>query len=157
MKNILTSLLQTATLFAIALVCSAPAFAFPICTVNTTSVNFGAYDIGSAATLDSTGSITLQCTESTPVTVTIGPSLVSGALVPRSMNLVSGSDALNYNLYTDAGHSSIWGDGTQGTATVVSSVTAGIPRNETIYGTAPAGQNVAVGSYSDTLTVTIMW
>jgi spore coat protein U-like protein len=69
----------------------------------------------------------------------------------------SKSDLLNYNLFTDAARSAVWGDGTQGTSTLSSKVQRNKPWVATVYGRIPAGQNVPVGLYSDTLTVTIIW
>lgn len=45
-----------------------------------------------------------------------------------------------------------WGDGSPGTATVNGS---GTTHTFTVYGRIPARQNAVVGSYSDTITVTI--
>jgi len=56
---------------------------------------------------------------------------------------------------TNAGRTSIWGDGTSGTS-VYSRVNP--PNNDvnvTIYGRVPAAQDVSVGSYSDTVSATI--
>lgn len=68
------------------------------------------------------------------------------------------SDRLNYNAYIDAAGSVIWGDGTSSTSTVsLKNVTKNKPRTVTAYGVIPALQAVAVGAYSDLLTVTIVW
>jgi spore coat protein U-like protein len=73
------------------------------------------------------------------------------------MTHVSGADVLNYNLYMDAGGGSIWGDGGGGSENLVAYVTQEAPVNAKIYGKIPAGQNVLVGSYSDTVTVSILY
>ena len=129
------------------------------CTVSTTPVNFGSYDVFSASPTDSTGLITITCNE-TPspyAPVSIGPSPNSGGFNPRKMKLTSGTDLLNYNLYTDAARTSIWGNGTSGTVTVSSTFFRNIPRNLTVYGRIPFGQDVRAGAYTETLTVTLTW
>jgi spore coat protein U-like protein len=132
---------------------------FAACSVSTTPVSFGSYDVLLPGATDATGSISFVCDETPPpdVTVAIGQSPNSGGFDPRQMKLTGGTDLLNYNLYTDATYTSIWGDGTGGTVTRSQRA----PRNKTItfqvYGRIPPSQDVSAGSYNDTLTVTITW
>jgi spore coat protein U-like protein len=128
------------------------------CTVSATGVNFGSYDVFVATPIDSTGTVTVTCDQAPPpdVVIAIGPSGTSGAFIPRQMRCASSSDRLNYNLFTNAGRSSVWGDGAAGTSTVLlKNVTKNRPVVTTIYGRIPPGQDVSVGTYSDSLTVTI--
>jgi spore coat protein U-like protein len=68
----------------------------------------------------------------------------------------SSTNTLNYNIFTDSAMSSIWGDGTSGTQTVMHSPNKKtVP--ETLYGRIPPGQDISTGLYIDTLTVTITW
>ena len=129
------------------------------CTVTTTGINYGTYDVFSTNPTDSTGAITITCNEAPPaiVTISIGPSPNSGRFNPRMMRHSSLGDLLNYNLFTDASRTVIWGDGTQGTSTVIRRVTRGRPWNATVYGRIPAGQDIPMGQYGETLTVTISW
>ena len=129
------------------------------CIISTTPVNFGSYDVFSASPTDATGLITITCNE-TPspyAPVSIGPSPNSGGFNPRKMKLTSGTDLLNYNLYTDAARTSIWGDGTSGTVSVWRKFLKNKPENLTVYGRIPPGQDVSAGTYTDTLTVTLIW
>jgi len=131
-----------------------------ICNVTATSISFGAYDVFVAAPLDSTGSVTVSCNDASPrdVTVSIGASATSGGFNPRKMKRLSGSDLLDYNVFTASSRSTIWGDGTAGTSTVLlSNVKKNQPRVTTIYGRIPAGQDIQVGSYTDTVTITILY
>jgi spore coat protein U-like protein len=131
-----------------------------LCNVTATGISFGAYDVFAAAPLDSTGSVTVTCTYFLPrnVRVSIGASPTSGGFNPRKMTPPTGSDRLDYNLFTTSSRSTIWGDGTAGTSTVLlSSVRRNQPRVTTIYGRVPAGQDIQVGSYTDTVTVTILY
>jgi len=128
------------------------------CSVSATGVNFGAYDVFVATPYDSTGTVTVSCDQAPPVDVTIaiGPSGTSGGFNPRQMRSASSPDRLNYNLFVNAGRSTVWGDGAAGTSTVLlKNVKKNRPEVVTIFGRIPPGQDVSVGSYSDSLTVTI--
>lgn len=132
------------------------------CLVVATPVLFGIYDPQSGSAVTSNGSLTVTCTA---IAVGFNVSYVislsagdAGSFSPRTMT--GGSAPLNYNLYTTAGLTTIWGDGTSGTGTVSDSYTALILpaiRIYTIYGNLPALQNVIAGSYSDTITVTVTY
>jgi spore coat protein U-like protein len=135
----------------------APGAASAACTVSATGVAFGAYDPQSATPDDSTGTIEAACHPSDhDVEVEIGAGLY-GSIATRRMS--SGAATLDYYLFTSAGRSTIWGDGTQGSVSQTltgGSVSGGTRRfTGTIYGRIPAGQNVPAGTYNDTLIVTI--
>lgn len=133
-----------------------PFHADAACSVAATNINFGIYDVFVAGPLDSTGTVTVACDRRTDVTISIGPSATSGMLDPRAMRHLSRPDRLNYNLFTNASRSAIWGDGTAGTSTVfIPNVRRGIPETRTIYGRIPPGQDVSVGAYGEFLTITI--
>jgi spore coat protein U-like protein len=130
------------------------------CTMSTTSINFGNYDVFSTTPLDAFGTITINCSRNVRrATVTLSVSSTSGSFNPRRMRRSAGSDLLDYNVYTDAARTTIFGDGSQGTSRIRPSRPPG-PRvpwsaNITMYGRIPPGQNVSVGAYSDTLTATV--
>jgi spore coat protein U-like protein len=142
------------------LVLAAPLHASALCTVlcacsaSTTSVSFGVYNPLSGSPLDSTGNVRVTCGG------------VAGLLVPYQIALgkgASGANRLNYDLYTDPAHASIWGDGiNEGTQTVSGFITIILlgptPQDHTIYGRIPGGQTtVSPGSYSDAVVVTVTY
>lgn len=131
--------------------------AIAACNVTTTDISFGAYDVVSPVPLDSTGSISITCDErpSARVTVSIGQSPNSGVFNPRQMNNIS--TLMNYNVYIDSARTIIWGDGTAGTSTQRVTVPSARSRRLTTYGRVPPLQDLSVGVYTDTLTVTIIW
>ncbi len=136
-----------------------PDASFAACSVSSTPVTFGSYDVFSANPLDIPGTITVSCNHSPPpiVTVSIGQSTNSGGFEPRAMKLTTGSELLYYNLYLDSSRATVWGDGSGNTGTVSSKVFKSRPQNFTVYGRLPSLQNAGVGSYSETVTVTIIW
>ena len=66
------------------------------------------------------------------------------------------TSTVDYNLYTDSGYSTLWGDGTTG-ATVAGTSTGGNTADSpiTVYGQTAAGQNVPIGDYSDVVLVSV--
>jgi spore coat protein U-like protein len=138
----------------------ASAEAWAACSVTTTGLTLGNYDAFSLVSLDSTASVTVACDQTPPanVTVSFGPSAQSGVMNPRQMKHLTLPDRLNYNLFTDIAKTAVWGDGTAGTTTVfLKNVKKNKPVTVTVYGTIPPAQNVSVGSYADTVIVTIVW
>jgi len=130
------------------------------CSATTTPLNFSNYDVFSTLPLDSTGNVTISCTnpEAKPVQVEVTISSgSSGSFNPRQMALAGASDRMNYYLFLDASKTTIWGDGTGGTATFTSTVVRNPTVNAVIYGRVPARQNLRAGVYSDTLLITVIW
>lgn len=128
-----------------------PARAAPPCGVTVSGdISFGTYDVFSSAPRDSSGRIRLSCAKGTPVRITISTGM-SQSYDPRT--LVSGSEALRYNLFLDSAFQSIWGDGTGGSSVYA---TLGGNAQLTVYARVPAGQDVPSGSYADDLTITIV-
>jgi spore coat protein U-like protein len=132
--------------------CALPAHA--ACTVAATPVAFGSYDVFQAAPSDSTGSITYRCGNSDKdIRITISPGS-SSTFAPRTLR--QGGESLAYNLFSDAARTQVWGDGTAGTW----SYFIHNPQNNrdvvlTVYGRVAAAQDAAVGSYADTVVVTL--
>ena len=129
----------------------------PACTVSTAGVAFGAYDILNPAPHNGVGSISLVCFHRDRPEIAIG-SGQWGSFTQRKM--ANGNARLNYNLYTNASRTIVWGDGSNGTATVSpSGVKSGSNRHYdvTVYGGMPAAQNVAAGTYADVLFVTVIF
>jgi spore coat protein U-like protein len=119
------------------------------CTISATGPNFGTYDLFSTAPLDAAGSIDFQCNEPSAVAIFISPG-GSGTYWPRAMR--SGAATLQYNLYTNAGRTQVWGDGTGGTSDRRIGASRGQP--VPIFGRIPPLQDAASGVYTDTLVCT---
>lgn len=149
--------LQIILIVLMGIYCSEAAFA--ACTVSSTPVTFGSYNVFSATPLDATGTVTVSCNETPPptVTISIGQSTNSGSFDPRAMKHTASSELLLYNLYTDSNRTYIWGDGSGNTSTVRKKIFKGSPVATTVYGRIPPIQDAWSGSYNETLTVTILW
>lgn len=128
------------------------------CRVTTTGIDFGAYDVFAAVPRDTAGTVTVACDRNPPtdITISIGASPTSGGFNPRRMRHATLPDRMNYNLFTSPSMVTVWGDGSAGTSTVqLRKVNRNRPVTTTIFGRIPPGQDVSVGVYSDSVTVTI--
>jgi spore coat protein U-like protein len=134
----------------------APNEAGAACTISATAVNFGTYDVFAAAPDDSVGTVTYRCgnaDHNVAITLSTGG---SGSYAARQLRPASGADRLNYNLYRDAARSSVWGDGSGGTTYYfIGNPPNNVNVNLSIYGRIAASQDVAIGTYTDTIVVTV--
>jgi len=128
------------------------------CTISTSALAFGAYDpvsTNAAAPLDGTGGVTVTCTQGASTTITLGQGtsakVASTDAVPLRQ-MADGANRLEYFIYQDAGHSTVWGN-TAGTG--VGHTGTGTATSITAYGRVSAGQNVPSGSYTDTVVATV--
>lgn len=135
-------------------VISQPSLAAPSCTfTSVTAVSFGAYDVFAVVPNNNgVGGLTIRCIggggPSFAVTLSTGQ---SNSYASRIMK--SGVNQLNYNLYTTAARTAIWGDGTGGSSTLAA--TANSTTTLSVFGQIPAGQDVTVGTYTDSITATV--
>jgi spore coat protein U-like protein len=133
------------------------------CTAATTGIAFGLYNPLAATANASTGTIKVTCngSGSGSANVTLNVTLSTGlsnSYATRKM--FSGINTLNYNIYWSTAYNQIIGDGTGGSfagSTQPFTVQAGGSNfaTGTFFGLAPAGQDVAPGSYADIITVTV--
>ena len=148
------------TLFslAVALLLLTPSESWAACTISVTGVAFGSYNVFSSAPSSSTGSVSYSCgfweyLFRLPISISISAGQ-SGTLSARKMR--KGTETLTYNIFMEASASTVWGDGSGGSDTFTTRATLDSP-TVTMYGMVPAGQDVSAGSYSDTVTVTVLF
>lgn len=126
------------------------------CTVSTTAVDFGSIDTLNSTATDSTGSLSVTCTNGTPWSASAAAGSGTGATA-ASRKMSSGLNTLEYSLYTNPERSSVWGDGTLSTAAITGSGT-GLVQTSTIYARVPGGQTSApAGTYADTVAITVSY
>jgi len=130
------------------------------CTISASTFNLGSYAPLSGSATSNTGTVSVTCTAllaSLDVSYVISLNAgSSGTFTARTMQFSSYN--LNYNIYTTAAHTTIWGDGTAGTGTISDTYSLSsnsTTRNYTTYGLIPASQNVTPGAYSDAITATV--
>lgn len=127
------------------------------CAVTTTAVGFGNINVTLNANTDSTGGISVTCTNGTAWTAKANAGGGTGATINARL-MTSGSNLLEYDLYTETTRTTIWGDGTTGNGSTITGTGTGNAQATTIYARVPSGQTTKpAGSYSDTVTVTVTY
>ena len=127
------------------------------CSLGGAAIAFGTYDPTSVTALDTAGSLIYRCSQKDHnVIITLGQ---GGGTSYSTRRMINGSNLLFYNLYLDAGRTIIWGDGTGGTQAFTTRNPQGNNQDLTvpIFGRITALQNVSVGGYNDTITVTLIF
>ena len=133
------------------------------CTATSSSTAFGTYSANSPSPTTTMATVTVNCSATVSLTVAYSVALSggsSGRVTARTMT--SGTSQLAYGLYTDTGHTSVWGDGSSGSTTVtgnavLTTLITSQSSTLTAYGLLPAGQLAAPGSYSDSVLVTVSY
>lgn len=128
-----------------------------ICTIETRPLSFGAYDTESNAPLDALAQVIYACNNQASK-IRIEMTTGAAGQFDRRMSAGTGTDFLRYNIYLDATHTTIWGQGAFGTDVYYE----GNPPNGTpvvvpAYGRIPPRQDVEPGEYRDVLTVRILF
>jgi spore coat protein U-like protein len=130
------------------------------CNITTTAAVFGPYDpivANQTTPLDSSnGKVTLACARGPAATISLGVGLNAASATGTSRALIDGTGThfLNYELYNESSHTTMWTDTSSGVLAPVAPPSRA-PREFTVYGRVPAGQNVPAGTYSDTVLVTV--
>ncbi|MDD5223622.1 MAG: spore coat U domain-containing protein [bacterium] len=149
MKKLLTAICLVSTLLFAGTVFAAQATSsFTVsanvaagCTVSATNIAFGTY---TGIDADSTNTVTVNCTTGTAYLI----SLSTGDHFSGTRRMSDGgTNYLGYNLYTDAGRTTMWGYQT------VNGTGNGANQNYTDYGRVFTGQSVAAGTYGDNIGV----
>ena len=121
------------------------------CTIDTSAANivFGAYDPVTGAAVTGSGTVKIACTKGA---TGLSLALSGGANFATPDNqMASGSERLKYDLYSDSTLKTPWNN----TSVTVPAPTSNASQSFTIYGQIKASQDVAVGTYTDTVTATI--
>jgi spore coat protein U-like protein len=127
------------------------------CRLEVTPVAFGTYNVFATSATTSTGTISYRCgplDDNIRITISAGS---SGTFSLRTLRRAGQpNETLAYNLYASPPPGQVWGDGSGGTWSLF---LANPPKNTwvdlTVYGSIPAEQDAGVGSYSDTVMVTL--
>ena len=131
------------------------------CSVNATAIAFGNYTPGGGAINVNTSAVNVNCTKNTTYTVALnGGSTTGGTVAQRLMG--NGANTLQYNIYTAATDTTVFGDGS-GTSATGAGTGAGMSAAATAFTMYanlpdnPTNQNAAPGAYTDTVTVTVTY
>ena len=126
------------------------------CTVGTGS-NLLAFGTYTGVVSDVNGLLFVTCTAGDTYSIALDVGTGAGAsFTNRILTNPSPAGTLQYNIYTTAPRTIVWGDGTAGTGTVAGTGN-GASQSVTVFGRIPAGQTVGVtpGNYTDAVTITV--
>jgi len=123
------------------------------CTIGAFSIAFGSYDPFAAAPLDQSGTVTINCTKATSGVVSFNLGANASGAARRMQDTGATGNYLGYEVYTDAGHTTVWN--AVNTVTLGPSVSKDTALTATAYGRVASGQDAAVLNYQDTLVATV--
>jgi spore coat protein U-like protein len=134
----------------------APATGQAVCSVSASGVAFGVYNPFAGGPQNATGTVTVNCSQFFGAySVALNGGLNGGGGF-SNRRMRAGPAPLGYQLYVDAGHTAVWGDGTGGSVTVNSGTCfANCKTSYSVHGRIPARQAVGPGTYGDTILVTV--
>lgn len=119
------------------------------CAISASNMTFSSITTGTTSNTDATSSLTVNCSQGTPYTISLG----DGMNYSAGRRMASGASYINYYFYSDSGRTSQWNSAaTQG------GTGSGSDQSITVYGRIPSGQAVAfTGAYADTIIATITY
>jgi spore coat protein U-like protein len=130
------------------------------CTITATGISFTYDPIGAnaAAAATASGSVTIACTKGAGPTIGLSAGVHAGQVAGVSRAMANGANFLGYELSQPAapiGNSGVWTDIGGANAFNAGASPGKAPRTFSVSASVPGGQDVAVGSYSDTVTATV--
>ena len=127
------------------------------CQISTVAFAFGSYDPLSGTATDGTANVTLTCSKNTACSLELDHGINAGAgstlAVPiRRMQRGATAEYMDYGFFSDAARTLNWGTPTNRPS---GSAANKNPFTVPIYGRVPAGQDLTVGAYNDTVQATV--
>jgi spore coat protein U-like protein len=124
------------------------------CQLSVDNLIFGVYDPRAAQPLTGETTVKVHCNAGMSFSLAMDAGRGAGALTTRR-RMTGPAATLDYGLYRDASHTQVWGDAT-GQNTLVGRGT-GKPQEFRAYGAVLPLQRVPAGTYSDVVTVRILF
>lgn len=127
------------------------------CKATFNPIHFGNYDPRTPVHLDYIGQVIVGGCSRTPYTIMLDAGVNNGGnFFPRKMLFTT--YLLSYNLFRDANHTEVWGDGSNGTYVVTGEGSgAGHDLTHLVYGRVNALQLAVPGVYTDSIVATFIY
>lgn len=126
------------------------------CSISANPLAFGSANSALATTaINQTTSLSVTCTTGANYTLSLDKGSTTGSSVATRLLAGSSGNAhtVQYQLYSDNSHSTIWGDSTGGST--VSGTGTGSAQSITVYGQVPAQTIPTADTYTSTETATV--
>jgi len=125
------------------------------CTIETRPLSFGTYDPEANAELNAVAQVIYTCDNQAKK---IRIEMTTGFANQFDRYMTAGQDHLNYNIYLDSTHHTIWGQGLYGTDVYYeNNPPNGTPVIVLAYGRIPPRQDPPPGQYFDAVTVRVLF
>jgi spore coat protein U-like protein len=96
------------------------------------------------------------CTSGTPYTILFGPGAHPTTIGPTAhRQMASGANVMVYDIYTNASRTTFWGDGVNVIGSGVAATGTGGTQQFAVYSVISVPSNAIIGSYSDSVLVTL--
>lgn len=122
------------------------------CELDVGALNFGRITSLATGPADADAAVDIRCTSGANYSVSLGLGNGTGVSDPAYRRLQSVLGSLTYGLFRDVGRTMVWGEGpsqrANGTGT-------GYNQRYQVYGRIYQGQDTQIGSYSDSVVVTV--
>ncbi len=118
------------------------------------ALTVGNYNVLSPTALTPTATLAVTCTTGAVATIALDPGSNASHATGTTRAMSDGTDYLSYELYSDAGLSTVWGN-TSGTDVVEPAAPSTAVVDYTVYASVPAQQTVSAGTYTDSVAVTV--
>ncbi|TNC71320.1 Csu type fimbrial protein [Rubellimicrobium roseum] len=126
----------------------------PSCTVSVGAMAFGSIPGAITSPINAQASLSVTCTNAVPYRIALGQGLGPSVTNPRERQMRNGASALTYGLYKDSGRSSPWG---WAGADEMAATGTGLQQLYSVFGQIEAGQSGQIGTYADSVVVTITY
>jgi spore coat protein U-like protein len=125
---------------------------------STNTLAFGSAGVWTSPVTTS-AALEVQCTNGTEYQIGLGFSANATGGTQRRMKHGTNAEYVNYDLFTDAGFTTAWGntDDTDTLGHTTRNVGNGAAQSYTVYGRVPVQTVPTPGAYSDTVTVTVTY
>ncbi|WFR99188.1 Csu type fimbrial protein [Rhizobium tumorigenes] len=130
---------------------SVQSFVDRTCSVTAQNLNFGSQGLLKTK-VDASTDLSVTCTSGLPFSISLNGGLTNA--VPAQRKMTNGTNSITYGLFRDAARSQLWGS----LAGLLASGTGtGLVQRLVVYGRVPAQTTPPIGTYSDTVVVTITY
>lgn len=154
--------MRAVLLLILFLAAAVPAARAQSCTVSATTMSFPAYNAFAGTVSDASSVVTTTCAGLLFVGVSYEVRLDGGQasdILGRKMRQGASSHELGYQVYLNAGRTTVWGNGVQGSVYTGSMLLGVFSRTHTrtVYGRIPASQQVNSGDYAEGPVMTVIY